>query len=272
MKINQVHTICRDCAFAEYVDGKPIGCSAGRLKVYQDTGAEILEAYDDDDKEFFVINDRICVYHREKEWAKQFSSSEVLNIVESQIKSPYALIINFDKDSTIEGLTKTLSSLAVQFNSPSYITINNWVVENVYALNRNIENAISSSGIVGIKGKWQIKTILDSDTSFRSAIDFAFDTFKHISKFHFYIYVNSGQIFPESFTKEIHQSIFDHGKKPLLCEGINDSDDFMLVNYLMHKKHAGNSFSIKLEDKIKEFEEDWEKHIYSIKDICSCLM
>ena len=271
MSINQVHTNCKDCVFAQYSNGKPTGCSAGRLDVYEKTGAEILEAYDDDNNEFFVINNRICVYHREKEWAKQFSSSELMNIVESQIKSPYALIINYNKEHSDKDLKVTLQSLSHQFNPPTYLSINNWFDQNVYETNLSIEQAIANSNIKGLADNWSIRTILDNSISSRSAIDLAFDMFKNKSNFHYYIYVNAGTEFPKKFTDEIHEAIFDYGKKPLFCNGIDENDNFMLTNYIMHKKHAGNSFSIKLEDKLLEFEDGIQDFIYDIEEICPSL-
>ena len=271
MSINQIHTNCKDCVFAQYSNGKPIDCSAGRLDIYRETGAEILQAYDDDNNEFFVINNRICVYHREKEWAKQFSSSELINIVESQIKSPYALIVNYDKNSSIEDLEVTLQSVSQQYNTPTYLAINNWADTNVYETNILIENCIKDSKLDGTTSNWSIKTILDSSISNRSAIDLAFDMFKNKSNFHYYLYVNAGIELPKKLTAEIHESIFDHGKKPLFCNGIDENDNFMLTNFIMHKKHAGNSFSIKLEDKMLEFEEGIKEFIYDIEEICPSL-
>ena len=79
--INQVHTSCKDCAFSVYSDKTQTGCSAGMLDKYKDAGAEVIEVYDDSDKEFFVINNKLCTHHRDKEWAKQYTKSELLNIV-----------------------------------------------------------------------------------------------------------------------------------------------------------------------------------------------
>ena len=50
--INQLHTSCRDCAFAKYTKGTQVGCEFDRVQSYRDSGAEVLEAYDDNGKEF----------------------------------------------------------------------------------------------------------------------------------------------------------------------------------------------------------------------------
>ena len=49
--INQVHTSCRDCAFAEYTKGTQVGCEFNRIESYKNSGAEVLEAYDENGKE-----------------------------------------------------------------------------------------------------------------------------------------------------------------------------------------------------------------------------
>ena len=109
--INQLHTSCKECAFAVYSGKTQTGCSAEILDRYRKNGAEIVESYDDSGKEFFVINNKLCSHHREKEWAKKYSKSELLNIVSSQTKSPYQAMLLYRQDSSSEDLSCTLKSL-----------------------------------------------------------------------------------------------------------------------------------------------------------------
>ena len=45
----------------------------------------------------------------------------------------------------------------------------------------------------------------------------------------------------------------------------------MILNKVSHKKHGGNSVGIALEDKILRYEENGDKFIYEIGDICPSL-
>ncbi len=41
--INQLHTNCRDCAFAKYDKSTQVGCDFDRIESYKESGAEVLE-------------------------------------------------------------------------------------------------------------------------------------------------------------------------------------------------------------------------------------
>ena len=145
--INQLHTSCKDCAFAVYSGKTQTGCSAEILDRYRENGAEIVESYDDSGKEFFVINNKLCSHHREKEWAKKYSKSELLNIVNSQTKSPYQVMLLYYQDSSQEDLDSTLKSLANQFNPPNIISIINMQQsDSIYKLNMELEAIIKQYG------------------------------------------------------------------------------------------------------------------------------
>ena len=50
-----------------------------------------------------------------------------------------------------------------------------------------------------------------------------------------------------------------------------DEINGMIVNKTAHKKHGGNAFGISLLDKFLKYEENAEKFIYEIGDICPSL-
>ena len=264
--INQVHTNCKDCAFSVYSDKTQTGCSAGMLDKYKDAGAEVIEVYDDSDKEFFVINNKLCTHHRDKEWAKQYTKSELLNIVESQTKSPYQVMLLFHQDSTLDDLSTTLESLVGQFNPPSIISVISMKkTDSIYKLNMQIEDLLKKHED---KVDWRIQNILDVETTDRQAIDLAVDGTYFKYTFPYYIVFSCGFQVPEEFTEEIHNSIIIDAKQPVYCHPVDESLNGMLVNRLLHRKHTGNAFNVHIEDKLLEFEEDAENYIYKIEDIC----
>tara|TARA_R110000751_G_scaffold21636_1_gene61913 strand:- start:3754 stop:4572 length:819 start_codon:yes stop_codon:yes gene_type:complete len=265
--INQLHTSCKDCAFAEYSGKTQTGCSAGILERYRKNGADIVEVYDDNGKEFFVINDKLCSHHRDKEWAKKYSKSELLNIVNSQTKSPYQAIILYCEESTLEGIDSTLKGLSEQFNPPSIISVISMKkTDSIYKLNMEIEAVIKK---YDDKFDWRIQNTLDPDeTVVRQAIDLAIDGTYFKYGFPYYLVFESGFEVPKDFTEELHNSIVFEGKQMVFCHPLKDSMNGMLVNRLLHRKHTGNAFNIHIEDKIAEFEEGAEKHIFNIEEIC----
>jgi len=265
--INQLHTSCKDCAFAVYSGKTQTGCSAEILERYRKNGADIVEAYDDNGKEFFVINDKLCSHHREKEWAKKYSKSELLNIVNSQTKSPYQVMVLHREESSPEGMDSTLKSLSEQFNPPNIISIISMKkVDSIYELNMELESILKK---YDDKFDWRIQNILDPDeTTVRNAIDLAVDGTYFKYGFPYYLVFESGFEIPKNFTQELHDSITFEGKQMVFCHPLKDSMNGMLVNRLLHRKHTGNAFNIHIEDKIAEFEEDAEKYMFNIEEIC----
>lgn len=106
-------TPCKDCCFAEYEDVTQVGCSRGRIRKYKDAGTNILEAYDED-KEFFVIKDRICPFYRDEKWFSRFegkSDPSMEKMLSFETKLSFHLIILLNKESTIEDIDKTIKSI-----------------------------------------------------------------------------------------------------------------------------------------------------------------
>jgi hypothetical protein len=266
--INEIHTNCKDCAFATYSKITQVGCDFGKIDSYREAGAQIIEAYDDT-KEFYVINDKICLYHRDKEWASKYTKSELKNIVEAQTKTPYHAIIIHRKENTIEDMEVTAKSLQNQFNPPSVLSIVNMHTEgSVYAQNMKFHEVLDN---YKESYEWRVQNIVDDEKTIRESIDLAIDGTYFSYNYPYYITFDSGFSVPEDFSKELHDSVMLYGKQPIVAYGIDKSENCMLVNKIMHRKHTGNAFLINVEDKIKELEEDSQNHIFDIEELCPCL-
>ena len=61
-------------------------------------------------------------------------------------------------------------------------------------------------------------------------------------------------------------------KQVIVAYGIDKTENCMLVNKIMHRKHTGNAFLIDVETKILELEQDSKKHFYEIEQLCPCLV
>ena len=267
--INQLHTSCRDCTFAKYTKGTQVGCEFDRVQSYRDSGAEVLEAYDDNGKEFYVINDRICIYYRSNEWAKKYPTSELKNIVVAQCKTPFHAIIIHEKGQSLEDLEVTISSLSKQYNPPTVVSvINKDLGDSLYKVNMQVESIFKK---YEESFKWRIQNIVDPSKRDRECVDLAIDATYFSFKYPFYITFSSGFCVPEDFTKELDNAILFDNKQIIVAYGIDKSDNCMLVNKIMHRKHTGNAFLINVEDKILELEEGANLHFYNIEDICPCL-
>jgi len=129
-QINQIHTPCKNCVFAEYETKQTehgevesqVGCYAGMLdKFREDEDIEILEVFDNE-KEFFVINDVRCHGARSEKWKdKNFIQGfDLVEIMKAEWKLPYhAIVINLEEHDVI----KTLNSLIKQRVRPKALTV-----------------------------------------------------------------------------------------------------------------------------------------------------
>lgn len=75
-KIERIHTSCKQCVCADYKGKTQVGCLLDYIELYQQNNIEILEAYDEE-KEFYIINNKKCVGYRENGW---FEKRELENL------------------------------------------------------------------------------------------------------------------------------------------------------------------------------------------------
>jgi len=68
MSINPVHSSCKNCVFAIYENKTQTGCAIQYLDRYRNI-TDIIEAYDDE-KEFYIVNNKKCLGYRENSWFK----------------------------------------------------------------------------------------------------------------------------------------------------------------------------------------------------------
>tara|TARA_R110000744_G_scaffold73552_2_gene147266 strand:+ start:17304 stop:18107 length:804 start_codon:yes stop_codon:yes gene_type:complete len=264
--INSIHTACKDCAFAVYKNGAQEGCEFNRIELYRDSGAEVIPVYDDEDNEFYVINDRICIYHRDKKWVDKYPKSEVKNIVEAQTKTPYHAILIRDKDKTIDDINRTVKSLANQHNPPTIVSVINMDIDGSnYDFSMQMEKTFKE---YDEKFSWRAQNIVDSDRTARECIDLAIDATYFKNAYTFYITFEAGFLVPANFTKELHDAF---SVSQILFAFPIDNINGLLCNKLLHRKHTGNAFYINIEDKLREFEAEIDKHLFQIEELCPSL-
>jgi hypothetical protein len=70
-QISRIHTSCKNCVFAIYENITQTDCALKYIDKYKNKNTPILEAYDED-KEFYVINNRKCLGYRENKWFAQY--------------------------------------------------------------------------------------------------------------------------------------------------------------------------------------------------------
>lgn len=168
--IDKIHTSCKECVFAVYEDKTQINCSMGMIEKYKAKNCEIIEAYDDD-KEFYIINERKCINHRKASWFTQFENSEDsleyrIGKTKESNKLNYILFIDL-KLFTLEKLHQIFIDISNLDIKPKRIIL----------IRYNYINKIFDFDIIKglidkhkIECPWRVQTMLDKDVELRSIL------------------------------------------------------------------------------------------------------
>jgi hypothetical protein len=159
--IEAVHTPCKNCIFAKYENITQVGCHIDYIEKYKNTGASILEAYDDE-KEFYIINNKKCIGYRENSWfvhkkMGEASLEQKIAFFKEHNFLHYMAIINLDQfndSETIAKLTKELSLLQIKPRKIIFIR---------YTNNKNHPYGLIQQILkeANLNCKWRIQTMLD---------------------------------------------------------------------------------------------------------------
>lgn len=163
--IATVHTACKKCVFADYKNNSQVGCSIGYLEKYKNINATILEAYDEE-KEFYIINDKKCLCYREDSWFKKYDMEhstlqEKIEKVKETNHLHYLLVINLYNfnDSDLTKITQEITNLSVKPQKIIFVR---------YANNKTFEFKVLSDLLKqsNLKCSWRIQSMIDNSLEY----------------------------------------------------------------------------------------------------------
>ena len=257
MEINNVSslsTVCKNCLFAIYDEKTQIGCAFHRTdKAENHPIYELVEA-EDDDKQFYIVNNHICPYQRTDTWIHAHDN-DIIARVNEEVYMPWAVIL-FYKDNDITELMERVDELKQQRVKPNIVTLvissNNISPENL----RKVLNDINDNFDI-----WYVQKLLDTELPERLTIDICFDKMKK-NKFMFYSCFQSDQKIDIDYYNKIHKYVIDD----MHIYGVikETSIHNMTVSKVVHKKYGGNGNNVPLEYKVA-----YENQDLSEKDIQS---
>lgn len=164
-----IHTPCKNCSFAVYEEKTQTDCLLGLLEKFKSSEIEILEVYDED-KEFFVINNKKCVGYKEEKYFEnrnlsQATIGEKADYVQSQLYIKYSIVINLKKydPKELKKLAEKISDLTI---SPETLHIIRYKEDREKYSYKFIENIVSLSKVP----KWKVKTLLNDDEHYIDAL------------------------------------------------------------------------------------------------------
>lgn len=113
-------TVCRDCCFAQWKDSTQIGCERGILDQYRKIGSTVLDCYDETEKEFNVVQGRLCPFFRKQAWRDSIKG-DIEERLKLETQMGYLAIVFANKD--LEKIMKTVDSLEAQKLKPVEVRI-----------------------------------------------------------------------------------------------------------------------------------------------------
>ena len=264
--ISATSTSCHGCIFALSEEDTQTGCMAGQIDKFKKSGVEVLEVFNVDDGEFYLIKDKLCIYYRPHEIkeALDVTAEELLKNIQAKLKIKYQVILFWRKEDTIEDLQKRVEELHNQAIKPEIVTV----------IDRSHSDVPREGEIIKLFNNnysfnyWRIQRAAATDQSDIELIDICYDNTKR-NKFFFYMIFESSHPIPATFSAEIHESIQDKMMAFVILQP-NDKGIGGGALKAAHAKYAGNSFNVPLEGKIEHYG-DSTHLIKKVEDLCPSL-
>lgn len=242
-QVHDIHTSCKNCIFALYNNITQTGCKLQKLELWEEQGLQILEVYDED-KEFFVINDKRCPYKRNLRWGQLYPKDEQIEQIEKEVTFRYHAIVFANDD--IDETNNTINNLAAQSVKPEFITLVRWS-------NNKVRPSLFIESLQNTDVQWKLENITNPSLLYEQVIDMIV-TF---CKSPYYGIFHAGFSFPEGDVtqqlSDIIGSINTLVKQAIPFILIAPTKDCRctFIHTITHRVMKGNKTQL-LVDKIKE--------------------
>ena len=221
-----VNTICKNCIFAKYDGITQVDCKLDKIQTYKKHGINVKEAYDED-KEFFVLENKRCMFERSKNWKHyKEDTAKQLDIINKEI-FPYGVIIINTCDN-LSKISDTLNSVYSQELLPKYIGI-----INLYGVKHYIDELIDIFKSHDVP--WKLENITNPQIPDYRLVDLIID-FKSIP---YYSIFYSGFKIPTNTFSTIRDKIVNENLTfgALLA---NSNKQGWTIPYTIYKMYGGN--------------------------------
>lgn len=183
--INSIHTSCKNCVFSIYENITQTDCALKYIDLYKDKNIEVLEAYDND-KEFYIINNKKCIGYREPKWFDRYNMSD--SSMSDKITKYHELnrINYFMILDTFEMSTETFEECVKNISAYTYMPEKLIIIRYAY-VDKTLPFTIIEDTFkkYNLDLAWKIHTILDEELS---TDDILYQTITQNNKYRFVLY------------------------------------------------------------------------------------
>jgi hypothetical protein len=207
-QIKAIHTNCKNCVFAVYNINTQTGCHLDYLNKYKNIGSEILEVYDEN-KEFYVINDKKCLGYRENSWFNQFDLAHAT--LEDKIAKfkelnhiSYCVGIDLRNIKTINQLELIIEEINNSNILPKKIVVFRFPK---HAKTFSYDNVRSVLSKVSKSIKWRIQSMLDQEEPEESIV---YNFSVNNKSYRFLMYINNYTSSIPGIIKKANSLVYDN--------------------------------------------------------------
>jgi hypothetical protein len=204
-QIQKVHACCKGCVFAELEGRTQTGCELGRIGLFaEEDPAAVLEAYDADGDEFFIVNGRCCTARRSKEWAEKRADSAWVTDVMTELAVQVSYLIVLENGILADqGLERTIVSVLAQSPAPREIRfVNNQSDVPPPQLAARLHKVLKGGAV-----NWQITQILPQKDGVRRDRGTALDMTIPSLKGHYHTVLLPGFELPDDFAGRLDSQV-----------------------------------------------------------------
>ena len=115
-----MNTSCKNCVFAEWENNTQVYCQLNRIEKFRNQGIVVDEAYDEDNREFYVIKS-VCLANRTNKWASR-QNTNLIDKVYNEMQIKVDCIIYIDSRHNIYDIESTYNSVLLSKLKPLNIT------------------------------------------------------------------------------------------------------------------------------------------------------
>ena len=149
--LQEINTSCKDCVFATWEEDTQVGCDLGKIKLYKERKTPIIEAFDDEDKEFFVVKAWCSTYREEsftvlKHWVKKIRHKG--KIVVTSVDTHQVCKSFLDKEIDIDQFNKIVHGT---FQAPWDVRLSHSSLEELAEFLTSLGLIVTKKRISGIR-------------------------------------------------------------------------------------------------------------------------
>ena len=243
-EISAISTACKNCLFATYDDNTQNGCMLNRIeKIETHPVYELIEA-EDEEKEFYILNNHICPYQRTSTWVNA-DDDEIVGAVKKEGYMPWAAIL-FYRHNGINSVEERIKEIKSQTVRPKIVTLVIDAQDIDPAHFKSLHQMMDDNFDM-----WYLQRVIQTDLTDRFTGDLCFDKMqKH--RFMFYSYFESTQSIDLDYYDKIHKFVIeDMNNYGIIKHKDNDEDiHHVTISKITHKKYGGNGNNVPIEYKI----------------------